>query len=48
MADWLGASVVVEPVQLPEGEASDSQVGPVARVPAGVVWVSSMPDRRSA
>ena len=43
MADWPGARVVVEPEQLPEGELSELQVGPLVSEPAGAVWVSVTP-----
>ena len=43
MADWPGARVVVDPEQVPEGELSELQVGPLVSAPAGAVWVSVTP-----
>ena len=43
MADWPGARLVVDPEQLPEGELSELQVGPLVSAPAGAVWVSVTP-----
>ena len=43
VADWPGTKVVLEPEQLPEGELSELQVGPLVSAPAGAVWVSVMP-----
>ena len=34
---------MVDPEQLPEGELSELQLGPLVSEPAGGVWVSAMP-----
>ena len=43
VADWPGARLVVDPEQLPEGELSEVQLGPLVSEPAGAVWESVMP-----
>ena len=41
VADWFGSSVVLDPEHEPEGVLSDWHVGPLARLPAGALWVSA-------